>query len=138
MFVKENSDRKKKHEDFAGNSQNNEWGDHTKKPKGRPQANSQDTEIWFDEEVFALIKVRSNFEQFYNVKHSLYRFKDKRAKIISTVQQQLQEKGFEAMTKQISEKTVALKNNFSAEKRKPEASARKSVSGREDIYILKW
>ena len=87
--------------------------------------------------MFALIEVWSNFEQFYDVKHSLYHLKDERAKILSKVQQQLQEKGFEAMTKQISGKTVALKNNFSAEKQKPEASARKSVSGREDIYILK-
>ena len=129
--------QKKKHEDFAGNSENNEWGNHTKKPKGRPQANSQGTKIWFDEKMFALIEVWSNFEQFYDVKHSLYHLKDERAKILSKVQQQLQEKGFEAMTKQISEKTVALKNNFSVEKQKPEASARKSVSGREDIYILK-
>ena len=41
-------------------------------------------------------------------------------------------------TKQISEKMIALKNYFSAEKRKSEASARKSGSGREDIYIPKW
>ena len=41
-------------------------------------------------------------------------------------------------TKQISEKMIALKNYFSAEKRNSEVSARRSGSGREDIYIPKW
>ena len=125
-------------EDFADNSQNNESRNRTKKPNGRPRAGSQGTKIWFDEEVFALIEIWSNFEQLYNVKHSLYHLKDERAKNLVKVQQQLQEKGFEATTKQISEKMVVLKNYFSAEKRKSEASARKSGSGREDIYIPKW
>ena len=74
----------------------------------------------------------------YNVKHSLYYLKEERAKNLGKVVQQLQEKGFEATTKQISEKMVVLKNYFSAEKRKSEASARKSGSSREDIYIPKW
>ena len=125
-------------EDFADNSQKNESRNRTTKPKGRPRADSQDAKIWFDEEVFALIEIWSNFEQLYNVKHSLYRLKDERTKNLDKVQQQLQEKGFEATTKQISEKMVVLKNYFSAEKRKSEASARKSASGREDIYIPKW
>ena len=76
----------------------------------------------------------SNFEQLYNVKYSLYHLKDQRAKNLG----KLQEKGFEATTKQISEKMVVLKNYVSAEKRKCEASARKSGSGREDTYIPKW
>ena len=125
-------------EDFADNSQHNESRNRTKKPKGRPRADSQGAKIWFDEEVFALIEIGSNFEQLYHVKHSLYHLKDERAKNLGKVQQQLQEKGFEATTKQISEKMVVLKNYFSAEKRKSEASARKSGSGREDIYIPKW
>ena len=111
-------------EDFADNSQNNESRNRTKKPKGRPRADSQRAKIWFDEEVFALIEIWSNFEQLYNVKHSLYHLKDERAKNLGKVQQQLQKKGFEATTKQINEKMVVLKNYFSAEKRKSEALQR--------------
>ena len=88
--------------------------------------------------MFAFLEIWSNFEQLYNVKHSLYHLKDERAKNLGKVQQQSQEKGFEATTKQISEKMVVLKNYSSAEKRKSESSARKSGSGREDIYIPKW
>ena len=50
--------------DFADNSQNNESRNRTKKPKGRPRADSQGAEIWFDEEVFALIEtgpISSNY-----------------------------------------------------------------------------
>ena len=88
--------------------------------------------------MFALIKIWSNFEQLHNVKQSLYHPKDERAKNLGKVQQQSQEKEFEAKAKQISKKMVVMKNYFSAEKRKSEAFATKSGSGREDIYILKW
>ena len=47
------------------------------------------------------------------------------------------EKGIEVTAKQITDKLLSLRNYYSAERRK-EAAARKSGSGRDDLYQSKW
>ena len=50
----------------------------------------------------------------------------------------LTEKGIDATAKQITDKLLSLRNYYSVERRKEEAAARKSGSGRDDLYQSKW
>ena len=52
--------------------------------------------------------------------------------------EKLSGKNVEATIPQISKKMLSLKNHFSSEKRKVEASSKKSGSGTSDIYNPKW
>ena len=54
------------------------------------------------------------------------------------VQEILHDTGFEATIPQITKKIILLKSQYSAEKRKVEASGRKSGSGTETQYVPKW
>ena len=110
-----------------------------KKQRGRPKhSESNANKEWDDEEIYQLIEAWRNLEQLYNVRHPKYHLKDERLKNLNKLKDELLENGIEVTVDQISKKMLSLKNHFSSEKRKIEASSTKSGSGTGDLYATKW
>ena len=124
----------------SGEEETNESNRDHKRPRGRPKFNDtiNANKEWSDEEVFLLIDAWREINQLYNVKHPKYHLKDERTKNLRLLAEKLYEKNVEATLPQISKKMLSLKNHFSSEKRKVEASSKKSGSGTSDIYNPKW
>ena len=120
----------------SGEEETNESNRDHKRPKFNDTINAN--KEWSDEEVFLLIDAWREINQLYNVKHPKYHLKDERTKNLRLLAEKLYEKNVEATLPQISKKMLSLKNHFSSEKRKVEASSKKSGSGTSDIYNPKW
>ena len=88
--------------------------------------------------MFILIETWSRIDQLYNCQHPKYHLRDEKLKSIEKIRSTLIEKGIEVTAKQITDKLLSLRNYYSAERRKEEAAARKSGSGRDDLYQSKW
>ena len=124
----------------SGEEERNESERDHKRPRGRPKSNSNvnANKEWSDEEIFLLIDAWREIDQLCNVKHPKYRLKDERTKNPRLLTEKLSEKNVEATIPQISKKMLSLKNHFSSEKRKVEASSKKSGSDTSDVYNPKW
>ena len=111
-----------------------------KRQHGRPKSNGtvNANKEWSDEEIFLLIDAWREIDQLYNVKHPKYHLKEERTKNLRLLTEKLSEKNVEATIPQISKKMLSLKNHFSSEKRKVEASSKKSSSGVSDVYNPNW
>ena len=88
--------------------------------------------------MFILIDTRSRLDQLYNCQLPKYHLRDEKLKSIEKIRNNLAEKGIEVTTKQITDKFLFLRKYYSARRRKEEAAARKSGSGRDDLYQFKW
>ena len=88
--------------------------------------------------MFILIETWPRIDQLYNWQHPKYHLRDEKLKSIEKIRSTLIEKGIEVTAKQITDKLLSLRNYYSAERRKEEAAARKSRSGRDDLYQSKW
>ena len=64
--------------------------------------------------------------------------KEERTKNLRLLVEKLSEKNIEATIPPISKKMLSLKNHFSSEKKKVEASSKKSGSRVSDVYNPKW
>ena len=126
--------------DFDSNSQQpQEIEAEPPKKRGHPKQNREaNNQFWEDDEVFILIDTWSRLDQLYNCQHPKYHLRDEKLKSIEKIRNNLAEKGIEVTTKQIADKFLFLRNYYSARRRKEEAAARKSGSGRDDLYQFKW
>ena len=86
--------------------------------------------------MFILIETWSRIDQLYNCQHPKYHLRDEKLKSIEKIRSTLIEKGIEVTAKQITDKLLSLRNYYSAERRKEEAAARKSGSGRDGFVPI--
>ena len=124
----------------SGEEEINESNRDHKRPRGIPKSNGtiNTNKEWSDEEILLLIDAWRETDQLYNVKHPKYHLKDERTKNLRLLTEKLSEKNVETTISQISKKMLSLKNHFSSEKRKVEASSKKSGSSVSDVYNPKW
>ena len=122
-------------EESAEEETNESNRDH-KRPRGRPKYNGtfNANKEWSDEEIFLLIDAWREIDQLYNVKHPKYHLKEERTKNLRLLAEKLSEKSIEATIPQINKKMLSHKNHFSSEKRKVEASSKKTGCGVSDVY----
>ena len=120
----------------SGEEETNESNRDHKWPRGRPKSNGtiNANKEWSDEEIFLLIDAWREIDQLYNVKHLKYHLKEERTKNLRLLAEKLSEKSIEATIPQINKKMLSLKNHFSSEKRKVEASSKKTGCGVSDVY----
>ena len=105
------------------------------KKRGRPAKKGD--KYWLDDEIEVLIRFWSGKELLYNCRHMHYHDRDRRAKAINDIRELLEEEGINATNKQIHEKMTNLRNYFSAERRKIEAS-KKSGAATDTVYASRW
>ena len=84
-----------------------------------------------------LINIWSTKEELFNCRDERYQNRDNRAKMIDSIRDILVTEGFEVDNKQIQDKMTNLRNYFSAELRKIEAS-KKSGAGSSSVYKSTW
>ena len=106
------------------------------KKRGRP--GKKGDKYWLDDEIEVLIRFWSAKELLYNCRHMHYHDRDRRAKAINDIRELLEEEGINATNKQIHEKMTNLRNYFSAERRKIEASKKSGAATDTTVYASRW
>lgn len=107
------------------------------KKRGRPSAKNDAARVWEDNETTFLIEMWAQNENLYNTKHRNYFNRDIRQKTLTLLEQNLNEHGISASSKQIAKKLTDLKNYYGAQRRMIESS-KASGAGASDVYVSPW